>query len=67
MFERNHNLIIKIGSVCSSVCATEGRALYAPYMGALAEADCTWSARGDPRYGGKWAWLARHGRCTASN
>jgi len=36
-------------------------------MGALAAAGCAWSARGDPRYGGKWAWLARRGRCTASS
>jgi len=36
-------------------------------MGALAAAGCAWSARGDPRYGGKWAWLARRGRSTASS
>jgi len=36
-------------------------------MGALAAAGCAWSARGDPHYGGKWAWLARRGRCTASS
>ena len=35
-----------------------------PYMGALAVAGCAWSARGDPGYGGKWAGLARRGRCT---
>jgi len=34
-------------------------------MGALAAAACAWSARGDPGYGGKWACLARRGRCTA--
>ena len=34
-----------------------------PYMGALAVAGCTWSARGDPGYGGKCAGLARCGRC----
>jgi len=33
-------------------------------MGALAAAGCAWSARGDPGYGGKWAGLARRGRCT---
>jgi len=31
-------------------------------MGALVAAGCARSARGDPRYGGKWAWLARRGR-----
>jgi len=36
-------------------------------MGASATAGCAWSARGDPRYGGKWAWLARRDRCTASS
>ena len=36
-------------------------------MGALAAAGCAWSARGDPRYGGKWAWLARRGHCMASS
>jgi len=39
----------------------------APYMGALAAAGCAWSVRGDPGYGGKWAWLTRRGRCTASS
>ena len=34
-----------------------------PYMGALAATGCTWSARSDPGYGGKWAELARRGRC----
>ena len=38
-----------------------------PYMGALAAAGWARSARGDPRYGGKWAWLAGRGRCTASS
>jgi len=28
---------------------------------------CAWSARCNPRYGGKWVWLARCGRCTASS
>jgi len=28
-------------------------------MGAIAAASWAGSARGDPRYGGKWAWLAR--------
>jgi len=41
--------------------------MFAPYMGALAAAGCVWSARRDPRYSGKWAWLARCGRCTASS
>jgi len=36
-------------------------------MGALAAAGCAWSARGDPRYGGKWAWLASRGRSTANS
>jgi len=36
-------------------------------MGALAAAGCAWSASGDPGYGGKWAGLARHGRCTPSS
>jgi len=36
-------------------------------MGVLAAAGCAWSARSDPGYGGKWAWLARRGRCTASS
>jgi len=35
-----------------------------PYMGALAAAGCTWSARGDLGYSGKWAGLARRCRCT---
>jgi len=35
-------------------------------MGALAAAGWAGSARGDPRYGGKWAWLAVRGHCTAS-
>jgi len=39
----------------------------APYMGALAAAGCAWSSHGDPRYCGKWAWLARRGHCTASS
>jgi len=39
----------------------------APYMGALAAAGCAWSARGDPRYGRKWAWVARRSRSTASS
>jgi len=30
-------------------------------LAVLATADCAW------RYGGKWAWLARRGRSTASN
>jgi len=38
--------------------------LCAAYMGTLATAGCAWSARGDPGYSGKWAGLARHGRCT---
>ena len=33
-------------------------------MVALAAAGCAWSARGDPGYAGKWAGLARLGRCT---
>jgi len=33
-----------------------------PYMGTLAVAGCAWSARSDTCYGGKWAWLAGHGR-----
>ena len=33
-------------------------------MVALAAAGCAWSARGDPGYAGKWAGLARRGRCT---
>jgi len=33
-------------------------------MGALAAADCAWSARGKPGYTGKWAGLARCGRWT---
>ena len=33
-------------------------------MGALAAAGCTWSARGEPGYAGKWAGLARRGRWT---
>jgi len=36
-------------------------------MGALAAAGWAWSARGDTRYGGKRAWLAGRGRCTASS
>jgi len=36
----------------------------APYMGALAGAGWEWFARGDTGYGGKWAGLARRGRCT---
>jgi len=39
-------------------------------MGALAAADWAGSARGvggETRYGGKWAWLAGRGRCTASS
>jgi len=35
-------------------------------MGALAAAGWAGSARGDTRYGGKWAWLAGRGRCTVS-
>jgi len=35
-------------------------------MGALAAAGWAWSVRGDTRYGGKWAWLAWRGPCTAS-
>jgi len=35
-------------------------------MGALAAAGWVWSARGDTRYGGKWAWLAGRGPCTTS-
>jgi len=27
-------------------------------MGDLTAAGCAWSARGNPGYGGKWAWLA---------
>jgi len=30
-------------------------------MGTLAAAGCTWSARGEPAYAGKWAGLARRG------
>jgi len=59
---------IIIGSIC--LCHCERRSVprkCALYMGALAAAGCAWSARGDPRYGGKWAWLARRGRCTASS
>jgi len=41
---------------------TEVRALYGRLSGG-----CEWSARGDTRYGGKWAWLAGRGRCTASS
>ena len=37
---------------------------FAPYMGALAGAGWEWFARGDTGYGGKWAGLARRGRCT---
>jgi len=33
-------------------------------MGALAAADCTWSARDNTYCCGKWAWLAGHGCCT---
>jgi len=35
-------------------------------VGALATAGYVWSSRGSTRYGGNWAWLARHGPCTAS-
>jgi len=38
-----------------------------PYMGALAAAGWAGSARGETRYGSKWAWLAGYGRCTASS
>jgi len=54
-----YNIIIP--SVCPSFCATWK---CAPYMGALAAAGCTWSARGEPGYAGKWAGLARRGRWT---
>jgi len=47
--------------ILASVCVPRK---CAPYMGALAAAGCAWSARGDPGYGGKWAGLARRGRCT---
>jgi len=42
---------------------TEVRALY----GRLSCGRLGGSARGDTRYGGKWAWLAGRGRCTASS
>jgi len=42
---------------------TEVRALYRRL---IAAAGCAWSARGETRYGGKWAWLARRGPCAAS-
>jgi len=32
-------------------------------MGTLAAAACAWFAHGNPAYGGKWAGLARCGRC----
>jgi len=36
-------------------------------MGTLAAAGWAWSAHGEARYGGKWAWLAERSRCTASS
>jgi len=36
-------------------------------MDALAAAGWAGYARGETRYGGKWAWLALRGRCTASS
>jgi len=36
-------------------------------MGTLAAAGWAGSARGETRYGGKWAWLAGHSHCTASS
>jgi len=52
----------------SSILTTEGCRWQkcAPYMGPLAVAGWAWSVRGDTHYGRKWAWLAGHGRCTAS-
>jgi len=34
-------------------------------VGTLAAAGWAWLARGDTRYGGKWAWVAGSGHCTA--
>jgi len=44
-----------------SVCATEVCALYGCISCGWLSVVCAW------RYGGKWAWLARRGRCTASS
>jgi len=45
----------------ASVCATEVRALYGRVSCGWLRVVCAW------RYGGKWAWLARRGRCRASS
>ena len=57
--------IIKIGSVCPSVCATEVRALYGSLSCGWLRVVCAW--RPSLRCDVKWAWLARCGHCTASS
>ena len=52
-------LILIIGSVC--LCHGSARLIWAPAN------SCAMSVHGDPRYGWKWTWLARRGRCTASS